>query len=308
MRIIISGGSGFIGRELTKELLSHGHDVIILSRNPQKSVNFPSGTQIAKWDGKTSQGWGQHVDGSSAIINLAGENIAGEKFFPARWTATKKQSILQSRLDAGAALVEAIRNAKTRPSVLIQSSAIGYYGPLKDEVVDENWPAGRDFFSNTCVAWEGSTADVESLGVRRVVTRSGVILSKTGGALYRLLLPFKFYAGGPMGNGKQYLSWIHMADIVSAIHFLIENSVMQGVYNLTAPQPVTNAEFARAIGRVMHRPSFIPVPAFALRLMFGEVSTVVVDGQRVVPNRLLKEGYPFKFVRAEDALRDLLTR
>ena len=308
MRIIIAGGSGLIGSELAKELLLLGQEVVILSRNPQKVTNLPKGAQVVGWDGKTSQGWGHLVEGAGAIVNLVGENIAGEKFFPARWTAARKKSILQSRLDAGEALVEAIRAAKIKPGVLVQASAIGYYGPLKDEIVDENRAAGSDFMANTCVAWEGSTADVESFDVRRIVIRSGVVLSAQGGAFTRLLLPFKLFAGGPLGNGKQYLSWIHMVDQVGAIRFLIENSVAQGVYNLTTPQPVTNAEFARIVGRVLHRPSFIPVPAFIFRLMFGEVATVVVDGQRVVPGRLLQLGYPFKFVHAEEAIRDVLRK
>ena len=306
MRIIISGGSGLIGSELAKELHINGHELIILSRNPGRITNPPNGMQVVSWDGKTSQGWGHLVEGTEVIINLAGENIAGEKFFPVRWTIERKKSILKSRLDSGKAMIEAIRTAGSKPGLLVQSSAIGYYGPLNDEIVDENWPAGGDFLAKTCQAWEDSTAEVESLGVRRVTIRTGVVLSIEGGAFARLLLPFKLFAGGPLGSGKQYLSWIHMADQVGAIRFLIENPVAQGVYNLTAPQPVTNAVLARTIGQVMGRPSFIPVPAFVFRMLFGEVATVVVDGQRVLPNRLQQLGYNFQFKQIEEAVCNLL--
>jgi uncharacterized protein (TIGR01777 family) len=308
MRIIISGGSGLIGSELVKELHANGLNLIILSRNPGRITNPPSGMQVVRWDGKTSQGWGHLVEGTEAIINLAAENIAGDKFFPARWTIERKKSILKSRFDSGKAMIEAIRAAGNKPGLLVQSSAIGYYGPLNDEIVDENWPTGGDFLAKTCQAWEGSTEEVEGLGVRRVIIRTGVVLSIQGGAFVRLLLPFKLFAGGPIGNGKQYLSWIHMADQVGAIRFLIENPVAQGVYNLTAPQPVTNAVLARTIGQVMGRPSFIPVPAFVFRMLFGEVATVVVDGQRVLPNRLQQLGYSFQFKQIEEAVRNLLRK
>jgi hypothetical protein len=306
MRVIIAGGSGLIGPELAKVLLQNGHEVVILTRNLQKVAYLPEGVQVAGWDGKTIQNWGGLVEGAGAIVNLAGENLAGENFFPTRWTVARKRSILQSRLEPGAALVEAIRVAKVKPQILVQASAIGYYGPSKDEIVDEKREAASDYLASTCLAWEGSTQDAEALGVRRVVIRSGVILSTRGGAFTRLLFPFKFFVGGPFGNGKQYLSWIHIADQVDAIRYLIENPAAQGVYNLTAPQPVTNADFARTIGRVMGRPSFIPVPAFIFRLVFGEVATVVVDGQRVMPSRLLQLGFPFKYVQAEEAVRELL--
>ena len=306
MRIIIAGGSGLIGMELAKELLQNGHEVVILSRNAQQTTGLPGPVQVVGWDGKTAQGWGHLVDGAGAVVNLAGENIAGEKFFPARWTVERKRSILQSRLDAGKAIVEAIRAATQKPSVLIQSSAIGYYGPLGDELVDETRTEGNDFLAKTCVDWENSTAETENLGVRRVVIRTGVVLSTRGGAFSRLLLPFKFFAGGPLGSGKQYLSWIHMADQVGAIRFLIENPAAEGVYNLTAPQPATNAVIAKSIGRVMGRPSFVPVPAFIFKLMFGEVSTVVLDGQRVLPTRLQQLGYAFRFSQIDEAVRNLL--
>jgi len=308
MRIMISGGSGLIGRALSARLVEAGHEVVILSRAPQRAEALPGGIRAVAWDGKTTQGWAHVVDGAGAVIHLAGENIAGEGFFPARWTEERKRRILASRLDSGKAMVQAVQEARQKPGIFVQGSAIGYYGPLGDSPVDEQSPTGADFMARVCREWEESTQAVEAMGARRVIIRTGVVLSMQGGAFTRLLLPFKFFAGGPMGNGRQYLSWIHIADQVDAIRFLIENPGAQGVYNLTAPEPVRNAEFARSLGRVMGRPSFLPVPGFALRTMFGEVATVVLDGQRVLPTRIQQLGYSFQFAQAEAAIRDLLRK
>lgn len=308
MRVVISGGGGLIGRALSAELLGAGHDVVILSRTPQRVDALPKGVRAVAWDGKTAQGWAHVVDGAGAVVNLAGENIAGEGFFPARWTEERKRRILSSRLSSGKAIVQAIEAAQQKPGVLLQASAIGYYGPLGDQPVDESSPAGSDFMARVCQEWEDSTGAVEAIGVRRVVLRTGVVLSMQGGAFTRLLMPFKFFAGGPMGNGRQYLSWIHMADQVAAMRFLIEHAEAQGVYNLTAPEPVSNAAFVRSLGKVMGRPSFLPVPGFALRMLFGEVATVVLDGQCVLPQRLQQLGYAFQFAQAEAAIRDLLKK
>ena len=311
MRIIIAGGTGLIGRALTTELIQAGHEVTLLSRSPRPPADLPASVQVAGWDGKTSQGWGHLVEGAGALVNLAGENIAGEAFFPSRWTAERKRRIRQSRLDAGAALVSAVQAAQVKPPLLVQSSAIGFYGPQAPSdglTLDEYSPAGSDFLADLCQAWEASTAEVEALGVRRVIIRTGVVLSSQGGAFTRLLLPFKFFAGGPLGSGRQVLSWIHLADEAGAIRFLIENPAASGAYNLTAPAPLANAEFAKTIGKVMGRPSFMPVPGFVFKLLFGEVATVVLDGQRVLPQRLQALGYGFKFPAAEPAIRDLLNR
>jgi uncharacterized protein (TIGR01777 family) len=191
--------------------------------------------------------------------------------------------------------------------VVVQSSAIGYYGPRGDEDVSEDSAPGDDFLARVCVEWEASTAPVEAMGVRQVVTRTGLLMTTEGGALTRLLLPFKLFAGGPMGSGKQWYAWIHVADELRAIRFLIDNPDASGPYNLTAPNPVTNAQLARAIGRVMRRPSFVPVPGLAMRAAFGEVASVVLEGQRVLPKRLLEAGFEFRFTDVEAALRDLLS-
>lgn len=300
-RVIITGGTGLIGRALAAELIAADYEVVVLSRNPQRAHGLPTGIRVEVWDGRTAQGWGPLADGAYAIVNLAGENLAG-----GRWTAERKQRIRRSRLDAGQAVVEAVRAAARKPAVVVQASGIGYYGPRGDEEVTEDFPPGSDFLGRLAVEWEASTAPVEALGVRRVVIRTGVVLSREGGALPRLALPFRFFLGGPLGSGRQWTPWISIADQVGAIRFLVEHEEARGPYNLAAPHPVTNRELARALGRALRRPAYLPVPAFALRLLLGEMSAVLLTGQRAVPKRLLEAGFTFRFPRLEDALSDLL--
>lgn len=303
MRIIITGGTGLIGRALMHSLAQDGYEVIILSRSPRQSGPVPQTVRFVQWDGKTADGWGELADGAEAIVNLAGANIAGEGFLPTRWTPARKKLIIDSRVFAGKAVTEAAQRAQNKPKVIVQASAVGYYGARGDEDLSESAPPGKDFTGESCQLWEASTQEVEAMGVRRVVIRTGVVLSGDGGALPRMALPFKLFAGGPLGSGKQQFSWIHIADEVKAIRFLIENSSASGPYNLTAPNPLTNRDFARILGRVLGRPSLLPTPGFAFKIMFGEVSTVLLDGQRVVPARLLEAGFRFDYPEAENALR-----
>ncbi len=307
MRVLISGGSGLIGQALTDNLASDGHKVIVLSRSPGDVSGLPAGARAVAWDARTAEGWSHLADGAGAIVNLAGANLSGGGFFPSRWTDEQTRIIRQSRLDAGRAVVQAVEQAGQKPGVVVQSSAVGYYGYHGDEVLTEAAPPGEDWLARFAAQeWEPSTAPVEEMGVRRVVARTGVVLSAEGGALPRLLLPFRLFVGGPMGSGEQWYSWIHLRDEARAIRFLIETEAAQGAFNLTAPNPVVNGELAKLIGRVMGRPSFIPVPGFALRLAFGEVADVVLKGQRTVPRNLLDLGFEFRFPTAEEALRDLL--
>jgi uncharacterized protein (TIGR01777 family) len=306
MRIVITGGAGFIGRALAAVLAAAGYDVVALSRNPAKAAGLPAGVRAERWDGRTAAGWGQLADGAYAIVNLAGENLAGGGFLPDRWTPERKQLIRRSRLDAGHAVVEAVEAARVKPQAVIQSSGIGYYGTRDDRELTEVDGTGDDFLARLTVEWEASTAPVALLGVRHVSIRSGVVLSPTEGALYRLLLPFKLFAGGPMGGGRQGFSWIHPADETAAICYLIESSEASGAFNLCAPKPLSNAEFGKTIGAVLGRPSWLPVPAFALKLALGEVASMVLEGQRAVPKRLLDLGFKFRFPDAESALRDVL--
>jgi uncharacterized protein len=302
MRVIISGGAGLIGSALATSLLADGFEVILLSRRPAAARHAPQGARVEQWDGHSAAGWGQLANGAYAIINLAGENLSA-----GRWTAKRKQRIMQSRVDAGQAVLAAIAAATNKPDILVQASGIGHYGMHADDsFVTEANGAGDDFGARVTVAWEHATAAAETMGVRRVIVRMAPVLSTSGGALPQMMLPFRFFVGGRIGSGRQWFSWLHMADCVGAIRFLMANRAAQGAYNLCAPNPVSNATFSKALGRAMHRPSLIPVPALALRLLFGEMSTILLDGQRGAPERLRALGYTFRFNDIEAALRDVL--
>ena len=300
MRVLITGGSGLIGRALAANLAPDS-EVVILSRRPERITGLPAGVRAERWDGRSIKGWRSLADGANAIVNLAGENISS-----GRWTKERKRAIMQSRLNVGQAVVQAVEAAALKPRVVIQSSGIGYYGPCGDEDITEESPSGRDFLAQIAVDWEDSTTPVEAMGVRRAVIRTGAVLSNEGGALPRMLLPFRFFVGGRLGSGKQWFPWIHIADEVGAIHFLIENEAASGPFNLSAPAPLTNAEFSRLLGQQLRRPAFVPTPAFALRLLFGEMATALLDGQRAVPRRLLQLGFAFQFPDAVPALMALL--
>ncbi|NTU62382.1 MAG: TIGR01777 family protein [Chloroflexi bacterium] len=300
MRVIVTGGSGLIGRALVDSLAQDEYEVIVLSRNPDAVKNLPKGARAEKWDGKTAQGWGKLVNGADAIVNLAGATISE------RWSDAQKKAIRESRVNAGQAIVEALKAAEKKPGVVVQSSAVGYYGPRGAEEITEDSSAGNDFLASVCQDWEASTAELDSLGIRRPIIRTGVVLSKNGGALPKMLMPIKMFVGGPIGSGQQYFPWIHLQDEVAAIRWLIDNPKARGVYNLSALRPLTNKEFTHAIGKVLGRPTFMPIPAFAMKTLFGEMSALLLDGQREMPARLVKEGFKFKFVDAEAALRDVL--
>jgi hypothetical protein len=306
MRIIIAGGTGLIGRGLGENLAKDGHEVVILSRSPEKVTGLAHGVATVAWDGLSATGWGKLADGTDVVVNFAGENLKGNGLLPRRWTKARKNLIRQSRLDAGRAVTEAIRLAGKKPKLLVQASAVGYYGPHGDDIVSEQTPPGADFLANLCKDWENSTADVEQLGVRRVVLRTGLPLTLKGGAFSSLILPFRFFAGNTFGSGDQYYPWIHFEDCVAAIRFLIDDPESSGAFNLSAPNPVTNREFAHTLGRVMHRPAFFPIPRFAVELPFGEVATVVMDGQRAIPAKLQKAGFEFHFTDLEPALKEII--
>jgi len=301
-RVLITGGTGLIGRALAGDLSAASYEVILLSRRPERTRDLPAGVRAVKWDGRTPAGWGELANGAAAIVNLAGESIGG-----GRWTPGRRQHIRDSRLNAGVAVVEAVRRATPKPGVVIQASGIGVYGDGGDKVLNEESPAGRDWLSSfTATEWEPCTVPVEALGVRRAIVRTGVVLARGGQVLIWLVLPHRFFVGGPLGGGRQWVAWVHLADEVGAIRFLIEHPTASGLFNLCAPNPLTNADLERAIGRVMGRPAWFPVPAFALRLLFGQMASVLLDGQRAVPRRLLELGYRFQYPDAESALRDLL--
>jgi uncharacterized protein (TIGR01777 family) len=307
MKVLITGGTGMIGRRLAKHLIRQEHEVVILSRSPERRVEgLPDSVRLVGWDARTPRGWEDEVNSSQAVVNLAGAPLPGEGFFPKRWTDARRQILWDSRVQAGQAVVDAITAADSRPQVVLQASAIGYYGPNPPGVVTEESPPGDDFLSQLTVAWEESTLGMEELGVRRVVVRTGIVLDPQDGALPRLLLPFRLFVGGPMGSGRQWMSWIHPADEIAALAFLLTHTNASGPFNLTAPNPVSNSEFSNTLGGVLGRPSWFPLPGFALKLAFGEVSTTVLDGQQVLPMRLSKLGFEFRFPTLSQALKDIL--
>jgi hypothetical protein len=309
MQILLTGGTGLIGQALTKALLAEGHQVTILTRTPQKYQTSMPDVELVEWNGRTPEGWGHLIETTDAVINLAGASIAGEGLggiLTQRWSDAVKQRIRQSRTNAGQALVQAIAAAKNKPRLLIQSSAVGYYGPRGSEDVPENTAAGDDFLAQVCQEWEDSTLQVEEIGVRRVVVRTGLVLTEEGGILPMMLLPFRFFVGGPIGNGRQGIPWIHINDEINAIIYLLKNEAAHGAYNLSAPNPVNSKQFGKVAGKVLGRPSLFPTPGFALKLALGEKATLVLDGQRAIPNRLLEAGYKFTFTNLEKALKDLI--
>jgi len=277
---------------------------VALSRNPKRGgESLPPQVKIVNWDARTAEGWADLADGAYAIINLAGENIGS-----GRWTERKKRMILESRLTAGKAVIEAVEKLENKPKVVIQASGIGYYGDRGDEVLDEFSSPDSGFLTEVAKRWEESTKKVESFGVRHVIIRTGVVLGAGGGFLSRVLLPFRLFVGGRLGSGKQWIPWIHIDDEVGVIVFLMEKEKLQGVFNLTAPNPLTSEEFFRFLGKAMRRPSWLPVPNFVLRLLLGEMAQeLILSGQRAMPKRLLDSGYDFLYPYAESALRQILT-
>ena len=301
MTILIAGGTGLIGSALSRHLIGAGHEVVVLSRRPEAAATMP-GVRVELWDGRSPAQVQPLIQGSEAVVNLIGAGIADK-----RWSQQRKALIRSSRLDAGAALNEAVMKASARPSVVVQSSGVGYYGPRGDERVDESTTPGNDFLARLCVEWEASTAGVQDVGVRHVATRTGVVLTPKGGALARLLPIFKLGLGGRLGSGKQWFPWIHIDDQVAAIAHLISQPV-SGPFNLSAPAPVTNRVFTSALGHAIGRPTPWVVPGLALRIGLGELATTLLTGQKAVPHRLQESGFTFRFTDLDVALANLVGR
>ncbi len=309
MRVIILGGTGLAGRALAASYASDGNEVIVLARHPSAHPSPHPSIHAVRWDGRSTIGWGQLVDGADVIVNLAGETIGGThlgQVFFQRWNTEKKRRILESRTDAGRALMQAIEAAAHKPATLLQMSAVGFYGPRPDRDLDESAPAGKDFLADVCTAWERSTEAAEGMGVRRVVVRTGLVLSTSGGLFPVVLLPFRMFVGGRLGKGGQGFSWIHADDHRRALRWLIENQGLRGTFNLTAPDPVTNAQLGRQVARALHRPYWFPTPAFLLRLVLGQKATLVLEGQFVRPRRLLESAFTFHYPTLQGALEDLI--
>ena len=290
MHHLITGGSGFIGSALCRSLVADGQRVTVLTRDIDRArARVPEAVfLIDRLD------FAEDID---VVVNLAGENLAG-----GRWTSARKHEFLYSRIGTTKRLLEWIDRQQRAPSVLVSGSAVGWYGPRDDEELDEDADIGRDFSAHLCRDWEAEANKAETLGVRVCCVRTGIVLGSEGGALKQMLLPFRAGIGGRMGSGRQWMSWIARADIVALIRWLTEHDSARGAYNGTAPVPVTNAEFARALGAALHRPALLPTPAFALRLLFGEMADVLLTGQRVVPKRAIAEGFTFRYPELPSAL------
>lgn len=300
MKVLIAGGTGFLGRALTSSLLAGLDRVYILTRAARSTL--PSGAHTVRWDGRTTSGWGEVVNEVDAVIHLAGKTLAS---WP--WTAARKRAFRESRLEPGLALALAIEKATHRPRVFIQQSGVNYYG-LHGSPADEATPPGEDFLAQLSVQWENATSSLEGLGVRRVVTRSAVVLSSNAGLFPIMALPVRLFVGGPLGSGRQALPWIHIEDWVGAVRFLIDHDGAGGVYNLVAPVPTSYAEFTRTLAQVLHRPYRFPIPAFPLRILLGEMSILVLEGRYSQPKRLVAAGYPFRFPGPFEALTDLIAK
>jgi uncharacterized protein (TIGR01777 family) len=304
MRVVVAGATGFVGARLVEALSQRGDEVVVLTRNPEgraarRLAALPK-VRAEGWTAGPGGDWYALVDGADAVVNLAGEPVVGH-----RWSGAQKRRILESRVLTTRAVVEAIEAAKVRPRVFVNASAIGYYGPREDEELDETARAGADFLADVCDAWEAE-ARKATKWTRAVQLRIGIVLGEEGGSLAEMVRPFKLGAGGPIGSGRQWVSWIHRDDLVSLVLHALDHEALSGPVNATAPAPVRNAELSREIGRVLHRPSWLPVPEFALRVALGEVAGMLVRGQRVVPRKALESGFRFAHAQLGPALEGIL--
>jgi uncharacterized protein (TIGR01777 family) len=293
-RIVVAGGSGFIGEPLVRLLLARGDDVAVLTRDPS---NVRAGRALP-WSLLSEGSWGEDVASSDVVINLAGENVGG-----GRWTKARKRRVMESRVVATTALVSAMARKPDQSRTLINASAIGFYGDRGDEPIDEDSAPGAGFLTEVTKRWEELARTAEPFA-RVVILRLGIVLAADGGALAKLLLPFRIGAGGPMGSGRQWMSWIDRVDVLRMIEWSIDHDTARGVYNVTAPTPATNRDFAKALGRALHRPAILPTPAFALRLALGSemAEEMLLSGQRVLPRRATEEGFEFAYPELDTAL------
>lgn len=305
MRILVTGGTGLVGSCLLPRLRELGHDVLALSRRDRPSL--PAGCLAIPGDPAVAGIWLEQIDSCDAVIHLAGENV-----FARRWRTHFKQQLYDSRIVSTRLIAERLARQPHRadgsPKVLVCASAVGYYGPREDEELVESDPAGSGFLAQICVDWEDACSTAREAGVRVANLRIGMVLDSHGGALKKLLLPFRLFLGGPVGNGKQWISWIHVADLVELTVFAMSNSRVAGPINATAPEPLTNWGFSKILGKVLHRPSWLPVPRWVLRILLGEAAGVVIRGQRVIPQQAVQAGFAFQFPDLEGALRQLLHR
>lgn len=309
-RYLITGGSGFIGTQLVKQLLNDDHDVTVLTRDEVKTANHFS-QQMNNRQSLNKVHTVSNLDllgndkNFDVVINLAGQGIADK-----RWTDEVKKQLFDSRIDTTKALYDFVKDCLVKPDVFISGSALGYYGLHGDDnKIDETGEGDNSFSSQLCQQWEAEAGKIEALGIRTCYLRTGIVLGKNGGVLSKMLAPFKWGLGGPIGSGKQWMSWIHMDDLVGIIRFAVDNEKISGVVNATAPNPVANKEFSTTLGKVLKRPAFIPMPAFVVKIMFGQMGEeLLLSGLPVIPDKMTKAGFEFNYVMLEKAFRDILSR
>lgn len=301
-RVVVTGATGLIGKALCRELLDRGYEVIVFSREPDAArAKVPGAADYVAWTPSESGQWAAQLDGAFGVVNLAGASLAGK-----RWTEEYKRAIRETRVVGTRGLVRAMTEAKVKPQIFVSGSAIGYYGACDDTPLDEDAEAGGDFLASVVKEWEGAAWPAQEAGIRTVAVRTGVVLDGREGALPQLKLPFQFFVGGPVLPGTQWVSWIHLADEVGIILLALEDERASGPLNAAAPVAQTNRDFSRTLARAMGRPSWAPVPGFALKLVVGEFAEALITGQRVVPKKAQELGYRFNFETSEAALRDLL--
>ncbi len=299
MRIAVTGGTGLIGLAICRKLVNQGAEVVAVTRDPSRArATLPEGVEAVPWPGGAEEA--APLGGIDAVVNLAGEPIAQ------RWSPAVKSRLRESRVSTLDRLFRSIERSPSRPAVLVSASAIGYYGARGDETLTEESGPGSGFLPEVCIAWEEAARRFEALGIRTARVRIGVVLAKEGGALGRMLPLFRLGVGGPVGSGRQWMSWIHLDDLVDLLAFAVHDGRAAGALNGTAPGPVTNGEFAATLGKVLHRPAVVPAPGAALRVVFGEMATVLLDGQKVLPSGAQQLGFPFRYPSLEGALRQIL--
>jgi uncharacterized protein len=303
MQIVVTGGTGFIGRPLCASLCQEGHKVMLLTRRIEAQGPYGSTVTAVEWNGREAGAWEHCLDAADAVINLAGAPIADE-----RWTEARKQQLLESRILSTRLLIEALSRSSSKPRTLISASGIGYYGASDDRVLAEYAACGQGFLADLCLAWEAEAVRAAEFGVRVVTLRTGMVLERDGGALPKMLLPFRLFTGGPIMPGTQWVSWIHRRDHIGLIQWLLKTPSVSGPVNAVAPEAVTMNRFCAELGRVIHRPSWLPVPSFALSMALGELGTLMTTGQRVTPAKALSGGYVFHYPKLEPALRAIMTK
>jgi hypothetical protein len=302
MKILITGGTGFVGTQLTSRLIQDGHEVTILSRSAKRSGEVPRGISYLQGDPTQKGPWQEAIKNHNAVINLAGASIF------AKWTEEHKKAIRESRVSTTRNIVEGIPSHPQKQFTLLSTSAVGYYGFCGDEELTEESPPGNDFLARIASEWEEEALKAKERGARVVITRFGIVMGEKGGALSQMIPLFKKYIGGPIGNGKQWFSWVHIKDLAEAFVFLMRHPEISGPVNLCSPNPVRNKDLAKALGKVLHRPSFLPAPGFMVKLVLGEFGSIILEGQRVIPKRLLDSGFAFQYPDIDKALQGIVSQ